>query len=76
MRRVAVVGVGMSAFGVRNDVTIQELVWEAVRESLDDSGLEQKDIELSVVGTVNTRGYELMPAVVVNEYSGLTGRGL
>jgi hypothetical protein len=33
MRRVAVVGVGMSAFGVRNDVTIQELVWEAVRES-------------------------------------------
>jgi len=75
MRRVAVVGVGMSAFGVRNDVTIQELAWEAVRESLDDSGLEQKDIELSVVGTVNTRGYELMPAVVVNEYSGLTGRG-
>jgi acetyl-CoA C-acetyltransferase len=75
MRRVAVVGVGMSAFGVRNDVTIQELVWEAVREALDDSGLEQKDIELSVVGTVNTRGYELMPAVVVNEYSGLTGRG-
>jgi acetyl-CoA C-acetyltransferase len=75
MRRVAVVGVGMSAFGVRNDVTIQELIWEAVREALDDSGLEQKDIELSVVGTVNTRGYELMPAVVVNEYSGLTGRG-
>jgi Acetyl-CoA acetyltransferase len=75
MRRVAVMGVGMSAFGVRNDVTIQELVWEAVREALDDSGLEQKDIELSVVGTVNTRGYELMPAVVVNEYSGLTGRG-
>ncbi len=75
MRRVAVVGVGMSAFGVRNDVTIQELAWEAVREALDDSGLEQKDIELSVVGTVNTRGYELMPAVVVNEYSGLTGRG-
>jgi len=75
MRRVAVVGVGMSAFGVRNDVTIQELAWEAVGEALDDSGLEQKDIELSVVGTVNTRGYELMPAVVVNEYSGLTGRG-
>jgi len=75
MRLVAVVGVGMSAFGVRNDVTIQELAWEAVREALDDSGLEQKDIELSVVGTVNTRGYELMPAVVVNEYSGLTGRG-
>lgn len=75
MRRVAVVGAGMSAFGVRNDATIQELVWEAVREALDDSGLEQKDIELSVVGTVNTRGYELMPAVVVNEYSGLTGRG-
>ncbi len=75
MRRVAVVGVGMSAFGVRNDVTIQELAWEAVREALDDSNLELRDIELSVVGTVNTRGYELMPAVVVNEYSGLTGRG-
>ncbi|RFA96235.1 thiolase domain-containing protein [Pyrobaculum aerophilum] len=75
MRKVAVVGVGQSVFGVRNDVTLQELAWEAVKEALEDAGITQRDVDLSVVGTVGTRGYELMPSVVVNEYCGLTGRG-
>jgi acetyl-CoA C-acetyltransferase len=35
----------------------------------------QDDIDLSVVGSVNTRGYELMPAVPVNEYCGFAGKG-
>lgn len=75
MRRVGIVGVGMSAFGVRNDVAIQELAWEAVKEALADAGLTQRDIEISVVGSAGTRTYELYPAVPINEYSGFSEKG-
>jgi len=75
MRKVYVVGVGHSKFGRRHDVTLQELAFESVKEALGDAGITQKDIELSVVGSVGTRNYELMPAVPVNEYVGLTGKG-
>ena len=75
MKKVAIIGVGNSRFGVRNDVTIQELAFEAIREALIDADLTQKNIELSVVGTAGTRSYELMPAVLVNEYCGLHDKG-
>jgi len=75
MRKVAVIGVGQSVFGVRGDVTLQELAWEAVREALEDAGITQKDVDTSVVGTVGTRGYELMPAQPVNDYVGMTPKG-
>ncbi|MCG2887424.1 MAG: thiolase domain-containing protein, partial [Vulcanisaeta sp.] len=65
----------MSVFGVRNDVTIQELAWEAVKEALTDAGLTQRDIEISVVGSAGTRTYELYPAVPINEYSGFSEKG-
>ncbi|NHW23649.1 MAG: thiolase domain-containing protein [Archaeoglobales archaeon] len=72
--KVGVVGVGCSRFGTR-DVTIQELAFEAVSEALKDAEISQDEVELSVVGCVGTRGYELMPAVVVNEYCGFSGKG-
>jgi len=72
--KVGVVGVGCSKFGQR-DVTIQELAFEAVSEALKDANVAQEDIDFSVVGCVGTRGYELMPAVVVNEYCGFAGKG-
>lgn len=72
--KVGVVGVGCSKFGTR-DVTIQELAFEAVSEALKDAEISQEEIDLSVVGCVGTRGYELMPAVVVNEYCGFAGKG-
>jgi len=75
VRRVGIVGVGMSVFGVRNDVVIQELAWEAVKEALADAGLTQRDIEISVVGSAGTRTYELYPAVPINEYSGFSEKG-
>lgn len=73
--KVGIIGVGCSKFGRRDDVTIQELAYEAVREALDDAGVTQDDVDLSIVGSVNTRGYELMPAVPVNEYCGFAGKG-
>ncbi|MEM0331563.1 MAG: thiolase domain-containing protein [Archaeoglobaceae archaeon] len=74
MRKVGVVGVGCSKFGNR-EVTLQELAFEAVDEALNDAGLTQEEIELSVVGCVGTRTYEFMPAVPVNEYCGFVGKG-
>ncbi|MFP3279416.1 MAG: thiolase domain-containing protein, partial [Vulcanisaeta sp.] len=75
MRKVGIIGVGQSVFGVRGDVTLQELAWEAINEALNDAGLTRKDIEISVVGSVGTREYELLPAVPINEYSGLSEKG-
>ncbi|WP_048056813.1 thiolase domain-containing protein [Vulcanisaeta moutnovskia] len=75
VRRVGIIGVGQSVFGVRGDVTIQELAWEAVGEALEDAGLTQRDIDISIVGSAGTRTYELYPAVPVNEYSGFSEKG-
>jgi Acetyl-CoA acetyltransferase len=71
MRRVAIVGVGVSKFGYRPDVSLPELAWEAVKEALDDARLDAKDVEAYVVGNVGGWSSEPLPAVVVGEYCGL-----
>ena len=75
MSKVAVIGVGSSRFGRRDDALLQELAFESVKEALIDAGITQKDIGLSVVGSVGTREYELQPAVPVNDYVGLAEKG-
>ncbi|MEM3579073.1 MAG: thiolase domain-containing protein [Candidatus Bathyarchaeia archaeon] len=75
MRKVAVIGVGNSKFGNRNDVTIQELAFEAIKEAVEEAGITSRDVELSVVGCAGTRTYELYPAVPINEYAGFFDRG-
>jgi len=74
-RKVAVIGVGHSRFGMRSDATIQEIAFEAVKDAFEDAGIRQKDVELSVVGTAGTRTYELMPAVPISEYVGFQEKG-
>ncbi|MDP7443845.1 MAG: thiolase domain-containing protein, partial [Candidatus Bathyarchaeota archaeon] len=37
MRKVAVIGVGHSKFGVRKDVNLSELTYEAVKPALVDA---------------------------------------
>jgi acetyl-CoA C-acetyltransferase len=78
MRKVAVIGVGSSKFGVRTDVNISELGFEAVKPSLEDAGIAAKDVEFAAVGSVGAGAWyeELLPAVVVGEYCGLSGAGL
>jgi len=75
MRPVAIVGVGHSRYGVRNDVNIPELAWESVSQALDDAGLDQKDIEYFIVGNAGGWSSEPLPAVVVGEYCGLYPKG-
>jgi acetyl-CoA C-acetyltransferase len=78
MRKVAIIGVGNSKFGNRSDVNVAELAFEAVKPSLEDAGLTAKDVEFVALGSVGAGAWyeELLPAVVVGEYCGLTRAGL
>ena len=74
-RRVAIVGVGHSKYGYRNDVSLPELAWEAIRQAIEDAGVDQESIDYVVYGNVGVWSSEPLPAVVINEYAGLTPRG-
>lgn len=76
MRNVAIVGYGHTKFGVRNEVNLAELAYEAIREALEKAGLEPKDVEHVVVSNVGGWSSEPLPAVVVAEYAGLSGKPL
>jgi len=78
VRKVAIIGVGNSKFGVRNDVNIAELAFEAVKPSIEDAGITAKDIEFVALGSTGAGAWyeELLPAVVSAEYCGLTKAGL
>jgi acetyl-CoA C-acetyltransferase len=78
VRKVAVIGVGNSKFGIRSDVNVSELAFEAVRPSLEDAGLAAKDIEFVALGSVGAGAWyeELLPAVITGEYCGLTKAGM
>lgn len=78
VRKVAVIGIGNSKFGVRNDVNVSELAFEAVRPSLEDASIGASDIQFLSLGSVGAGAWyeELLPGVVVSEYCGMTGAGL
>ncbi|MCL5680936.1 MAG: thiolase domain-containing protein [Candidatus Thermoplasmatota archaeon] len=69
--KVAIVGIGHSVFGKRNDVSINELAWESISVALNDSGLTQKDIDFYTVGNYGLWSEEILTAVTVGEYAGL-----
>ena len=75
MNRVAVVGIGHSRFGRRTDVNVAELAFESIKGAIDDAGVDKKDIKNVVVGTMGAWSEELLPAVTINEYAGLSGAG-
>jgi acetyl-CoA C-acetyltransferase len=75
MERVAIVGVGHSKFGRRTDVNVGELAFESIKQAIDDAGVEKKDIGNVVLGSAGGWYEESLPAVVVDEYAGLTGAG-
>lgn len=78
MRKVAVIGVGNSKFGNRQDVNVTELAFEAVKPAIEDAGITQKDVEFVAVGSAGAGAWyeEALPAVITAEYCGLTGAGL
>ncbi|MBS7288908.1 MAG: thiolase domain-containing protein [Candidatus Freyarchaeota archaeon] len=70
MRRVAVVGVGHSKFGRRDDVNLGELAFESIKPALEDAGLAPEDIPFLVVGNGGF-SEETLPAVAIADYSEL-----
>lgn len=75
VRPVAIVGVGQSRFGRVPDMTLNELAWQAVKQALKDAGITQKDVQLVSFANVGGWSAEPLPAISVNEYSGLSGVG-
>ena len=52
MRRVAVIGVGMTKFGKFPEVPVVQLGREATRDAMKDAGLGPKDIQVAYVGNL------------------------
>ncbi|MEM2510541.1 MAG: thiolase domain-containing protein [Candidatus Methanomethylicia archaeon] len=75
-RRVAIIGVGHSKFGVRQDVNVNELAFESIKPAIEDAGVDKRDIELMVLGSIGVWYEEPLPAVSIAEYCGLSGVGL
>lgn len=67
---------GNSKFGLRKDVNLSELTFEAVKPALDDASITAKDIDFVSFASVGGMYEEALPAVVAAEYCGLTGAGL
>lgn len=72
---VAIVGTGHSKFGNRTDVNLQELAWEAVKQALEETNLEQKDIDMFVLGNAGGWSSEPLSAIVIGEYCNLAPKG-
>ena len=52
MARVGIIGIGHGVFGRRSDATVQELAFEAFRAAMEDAGIDKKDLDASVIGSV------------------------
>ncbi len=76
MRKVAIVGVGLTKWGVRQ-ATYKELVQEAGKALFDDvENLERKDVDSLFVGSalVDRLAFQAYPAPVVAEQLGIEPR--
>lgn len=73
-RRVAIVGVGHSKFGKREEALLEDLAREAVQEALQDARLEPRDIDFVYVSNTGL-SHDSLPAVEVAEACGLTPKG-
>jgi len=69
--RVAIIGVGQSAFVRGYPGSIRELAFEAFREAMEDAKLEARDIDASIVASAPEYDRQRSPAGVIAEYLGL-----
>ncbi|HDJ26361.1 MAG TPA: thiolase domain-containing protein, partial [Candidatus Bathyarchaeota archaeon] len=76
MRKVAVIGIGHSKFGRRQDVNVCELAFEAIKPAMEEAGITAKDVEFMPVGTIGMWYEEGLPAVMIADYCGISGAGL
>ncbi len=72
MGKVAIIGVGQSAFVRRYEGSIRELAFEGFREALRDANLTVNDIDASIICSAPEYDKQRSPAGVFAEYLGLT----
>jgi acetyl-CoA C-acetyltransferase len=71
MAKVAIIGVGQSAFVRAYPGSIRELAFEGFQEAMQDAGLSSGDIDASVVCSAPEYDKQRSPAGVFAEYFGL-----
>jgi acetyl-CoA C-acetyltransferase len=71
MARVGIIGIGHGEFGRRSDATVQELAFEAFRDAVQDAGIDVKDIDGTVIGSVPEYHKQRSLPGVVQEYLNL-----
>ncbi len=71
MPKVAVIGVGQSAFVRAYPGSIRELAFEAYRDAMKDAGLKSEQIDASVVCSAPEYDKQRTPAGLMAEYLGL-----
>ncbi len=74
MRKVAIVGAGMTRFGKYTDRGLKELTNEAVTAALDAAGMDKKDLQVAIVGNAAAgliTGQECIRAQVVLREMGI-----
>jgi acetyl-CoA C-acetyltransferase len=69
--KVAIIGVGQSAFVRGYPGSIRELAYEGFKEAMQDAKLETKDIDASIIASAPEYDRQRSPAGVVAEYLGL-----
>jgi acetyl-CoA C-acetyltransferase len=77
VRKVGVVGIGHGKFGVRTDVNVSELAWEAMKLACVDAHLTPKDIEFCAIGSAfsGMTYEEALAAVTITEYANMMPTG-
>jgi len=71
MGRVAIIGVGQSAFVRNYPGSIRELAFEGFKEALEDAKIKSTDIDASVICSAPEYDKQRSPAGVLAEYLGL-----
>lgn len=71
MARVALIGVGQSAFVRSYPGSIRELAFEAYKEAMQDCGIKSTQIDASVVCSAPEDDKQRTPAGLMAEYLGL-----
>jgi len=71
MKRVAIIGVGQSAFVRGYEGSIRELAFEGFKEAMEDAKISVKDIDASIICSAPEYDKQRSPAGVIAEYLGL-----
>lgn len=69
MRKVAIVGIGQTKFGRREDASLRELAFEAVKACLDDAKVSLERVEAMVVSIASDEfAFALQPGAQIVDY--------